>query len=317
MAGAMRGAAAVLLLSLMPSAALAGPCIQWRAPERIGSLDTSLLPEASGIAASRSYPGRLYLNNDFGRRALFLLHRHDGRPDGARGRQRDGAARRRGRRPRRVPGAAQTCLWLGDIGDNARKRDTVTFVALTERADYPAEVAPLRTIAARYPDGPHDAESFAIHPDGDLFLITKDYDVRARTNGPGLIYRLRAARMATARPGDVLTFEPVGRVDLPALIADVFINQVATAMDISPDGTRVAVLTYRTLMDWNVDLARGVGAARKLAPGRDYTLTPLGPLPQAEAVAWLANEDGVVYTTEAAGPAKEAPLYRQLCAKRD
>jgi len=42
------------------------------------------------------------------------------------------------------PGAAQTCLWLGDIGDNARKRDTVTFVALTERADYPAEVAPLR-----------------------------------------------------------------------------------------------------------------------------------------------------------------------------
>ena len=317
MAGAMRGAAAVLLLSLMPSAALAGPCIQWRAPERIGSLDTSLLPEASGIAASRSYPGRLYLNNDSGDGPYFYFTDMTGGPTAR--------VAVSGMVPRDVedvalgacPGAAQTCLWLGDIGDNARKRDTVTFVALTERADYPAEVAPLRTIAARYPDGPHDAESFAIHPDGDLFLITKDYDVRARTNGPGLIYRLRAARMATARPGDVLTFEPVGRVDLPALIADVFINQVATAMDISPDGTRVAVLTYRTLMDWNVDLAHGVSAARKLAPGRDYTLTPLGPLPQAEAVAWLANEDGVVYTTEAAGPAKEAPLYRQLCAKRD
>jgi len=312
----MRIATVAALAALLPASALAGPCVQWRAPERIGSLDPALVPEASGIVASRAYPGRYYLNNDSGDGPFFYL---TGAQDG--GTQRIAVS---GFAPRDVEdialgpcAAAQSCVWLGDIGDNAKARASVTFVAVAESEAFAAEVAPVRTIEARYPDGAHDAESFAFHPGGDLYLVTKDYDFPTRSNAPGRVYRLAAAELATAQAGDVLTFAPVGEIDLPALIANSFINQVATAMDISADGTRTLLLTYRTLFEWNEDLADGIAPGRELEPGRDYVLTPIAPLVQAEAVAYLAGEDGVIYTSEIAGPASEAPLFRQLCARRE
>src|SRR5690606_11872029 len=108
-----------------------------------------------------------------------------------------------------------------------------------------------------------------------------------------------------------------GSIDLPALIADLFPNQVATAMDISADGKRVAILTYRNLLEWSEDLSDGIEPGSGLEPGRDYTLTPLAPLAQAEALAYLPDDTGVVYTSEMSGPATEAPLFRQTCARRD
>jgi hypothetical protein len=208
-----------------------------------------------------------------------------------------------------------TCVWLGDIGDNAKARETVTFVAVAETESFADEVAPLRTVAARYPDGPHNAEGFAFHPDGDLYLITKNVDLATRSSGPAGIYRLSAAALASA-DGRVLTFEQVGSLDLPGLVADAFMNQVATAMDISPDGKRVLILSYRNLIEWDEDLANGIDPGARPEFGRDYTLTPIAPLIQAEAIAYLADGDGVIYTTELARPATEAPLFRQACARR-
>jgi hypothetical protein len=311
----MRGIAASLELAALPSAALAGPCLEWRAPERIGALDTAMLPEASGIAASRLFPGRLYLNNDSGDGPYFYVA-------DARG----GATTRvavEGFAPRDVEAiaigpcaAATTCIWLGDIGDNARVRDTVAFVAAAEVDAFAAQVAPVRTITARYPDGPHDAEAFAFHPNGDLYLVTKTYRSADRSSEPAGIYRLPAAALALAA-GTVPTFEHLGTLDLPSAIADAFMNQVATAMDISGDGKRVAILTYRNLFEWNEDLSDGIDPAGALRPGVDYSLTPIAPLLQAEAVAYLPDEDGVVYTSELARLATTAPLIRQICARRE
>jgi hypothetical protein len=305
---------AALAVALLPSAALGGPCIQWRAPERLGALDTAMLAEASGIAASRAFPGRLYLHNDSGDGPFFY-------PTDAQG---SGTMRVAvsGFAPRDVEDIALgpcassgTCVWLGDIGDNAKARESVTFVAVAEAETFAAEVAPVETVTARYPDGPHNAEGFAFHPNGDLYLITKNYDLAARSSGPAGIYRLSAAALASA-DGRVLTFEPVGALDLPGLVADAFMNQVATAMDISADGKRVLILTYRNVLEWNEDLSDGLGRGAQLVPGRDYTLTPIAPLIQAEAIAYLPDGDGVIYTSELARPATEAPLFRQDCARR-
>jgi hypothetical protein len=310
----MRTIAAALMFALLPSAALAGPCIQWRAPERVGTLDTAMLAEASGIAASRAFPGRLYLNNDSGDGPYFYIADAQG----------SGTARVAvsGFEPRDVEDIAlgpcagsETCVWLGDIGDNAKARETVTFVAVAEAETFVAEVAPLQTVAARYPDGPHNAEGFAFHPNGDLYVITKNYELGTRSSGPAGLYRLSAAALASA-DGRVLTLEPVGTLDLPGLVADVFLNQAATAMDISADGKRVLILTYRNLLEWNEDLSDGIDPDAQPDFGRDYTLTPIAPLIQAEAIAYLTEGDGVIYTSELARPATEAPLFRQTCARR-
>ena len=310
----MRIATAALALALAPSAAIAGPCTQWLPPERVGTLDPQFLTEESGIAASRVHPDRLYHNNDSGDGPFFYVTNGSG------------AATRRvavtGFVPRDVEdialgacAGAASCLFLGDIGDNAGTRSSVTFVEVAEQDAFPDEVAPLRMVEARYPDGPHNAEGFAIHPNGDLYLITKNLELATRSSGPAGIYRLSAAALASA-DGRVLTFEPVGTLDLPALVADIFMNQVATAMDISADGKRVLLLTYRNLVEWNEDLADGLDPGARPEFGRDYTLTPIAPLIQAEAIAYLAEGDGVIYTTELARPATEAPLFRQTCARR-
>lgn len=311
----MRAIAAALAFGWLPSAAFAGPCAEWHAPERVGSLDTTMLSEASGIAASRTFPGRFYLNNDSGDGPYFYLTDAHG-----------AATTRvavRGFAPRDVEdiavgpcARAGPCVWLGDIGDNARARETVTFVAVPEEQAFAAEVAPAVTLTVRYPDGPHDAEAFAFHPNGDLYLITKTYNSAARSSEAAGIYRLSAAALASA--GDAaLTFERVGTIDLPSLISGAFMNQVATAMDISADGTRVAILTYRNVLEWNEDLSDGIDAAHEPRAGQDYTLTPIGMLLQAEAIGYLAEQDGVIYTTERTRFGTEAPLVRQTCARRD
>lgn len=301
------------LLAMVPSAALAGPCVQWRAPEKLGTLDTALISEASGIVASRAHPGRLYHNNDSGDGPYFYL-------TGAQG----GGTQRvavTGFVPRDVEdialgpcAGAPICLYLGDIGDNARERATVQFVAIGELAQFPDEVAPLRVVEARYPDRAHDAESFAIHPNGDLYLITKEGSYQANTGGPAKIFRLAAAQLA-APAGEIQTFTQVGTIDLPALIPGGFRAQAATAMDISADGSRTLILTYLSLLEWQQDLSHTI--PDELKPGRNYSLTRLPALTQAEAVAYLAEGDGVAYSTELRAPATEAPLHQQMCARRE
>jgi len=70
------------------------------------------------------------------------------------------------------------------------------------------------------------------------------------------------------------------------------------------------------LLEWDEDLSDGIDPAAAPEFGRGYTLTPIAPLIQAEAVAYLPEGDGVIYTSELARPATEAPLFTQACARR-
>ena len=311
-----------MAIAATPAAAIGGPCQQWEAPEKIGTLDRALLPEASGVAVTPAHSGRLYFNNDSGDGPYFYVSDVHG-----------GSIQRVaviGFVPQDVEdiavgpcAGATTCLYLGDIGDNALRRATVEFVQIAERDTYPDELTPLRTVAARYPDGAHNAEGFAIHPDGDLYVMTKESDPTTKASGPARLYRLTAQQLA-ADAGEVQTFEYVTSLDLPRYIAlelprfvrDLYDNQVATALDISADGSHTMVLTYRQAFEWNHDLAQPVDPARPLEQGRDFTVTPIEPLPQAEAVAYLSGSDAIVYTSETAATGADAALYRQACALR-
>jgi hypothetical protein len=156
---------------------------------------------------------RLYLINDGTRPVLFIAN-----PDGSIIRR----VQITGFNPRDLedlalgPCAAGTCLYFADIGDNARRRTTVQIALVPEDEAFADTVPVLRTVVARYPDGPHDAEAIAIHPDsGDLWLATKS---PLGTNEPVHIYRLTAAQLTGsgeqtfAQSGDI----PVGSSNLAA-----------------------------------------------------------------------------------------------------
>ena len=80
-----------------------------------------------------------------------------------------------------------------------------------------------------YPDGPHDVEAVAVHPDsGVVTLITKAV--------PAVVYELRpplTAGMIAVRIGDVA---------LPSGVP------LATGADVDPTGRQLAVRTYAVQM---------------------------------------------------------------------
>jgi hypothetical protein len=310
----MRVAAALLACALaLPAAAQAGLCPTWGTPTQAGELDVAIINEASGLEASLAHPGRLYHNNDSGDDLRFYVTDLAGKATQI--------VNLKGSKPLDIeemslgPCGAKTCLYLGDTGDNPGSRSEVVFTLVEEKAAFDAQETPLRVVRARYPDGPHNVEGFALHPSsGDLYVVTKPTDAQRKTPGPTLVYRLSANQLTQTE--GVQVFTKVGEIDLPKLAPDLpYPGWIATALDISPDGKRAILLTYMAAVELDFDSAfGGKTPSSAWTAGKDYQLIRMPPLPQQEAVTWLPDASGFLYDTEFNKPAASAPLMKIMCA---
>lgn len=294
------------LLATLPLASLAAQqaaCERWSEPQRVGALDNQLLVEASGIAVSRTAP-QLYHHND-GREPLFYVTA----PDGSEPR----AVRVAGFEPLDLedmalgPCGDGRCLYLADIGDNAERRQGVQIAVIAELERFGAEVTPLRVIRARYPSGAHDAEAIAIHPSGDLLLVTK---ARMGAEAPALLFRLRAASLAA--DGEQ-TFEALGEIPVPQLTSlGSARRRIVTAMDIAPDGGRFMLLTYVAAIEVARDPTQPLPGRDEWLEGRTHRAVPIEELIQAEAIAYDRDGRSILYSTESV-IGTPIPLMRQSC----
>lgn len=171
------------------------------------------------------------------------------------------------------------CLYLADIGDNARRRDVLTVHLVPEPAEprIDAAVAPLGRLRYLYPDQARDAEAVAISPAGDFVVITK-----GRT-GDILVFHLEPEALRSAIESDAPVRFEQGR-DL-GLVPDWPVGRVVTGAAFRPDGAVLAVRTLSEIhfLDWP--------ALTEAAPA-----CFLGTLePQGEAVAW--DSDGALLLT--------------------
>lgn len=124
-------------------------------------------------------------------------------------------------------------VWVGDIGDNNSVRDSIRIakvrVGRGERTVSPT------VYELAYPDGPHNAESLLAHPDGRLFVATKDW-------GGGSLY---AAPLHSSGGG----LDP----DRPNRLKEVGpVIPMATDGAFFPDGEHLVVRGYysATIYDW-------------------------------------------------------------------
>lgn len=306
-------AAALLACALIatPLVAEAGVCKTWSSPVLAASIPSKPIDEASGLEASRAYPGRLYHNNDSGDDLRFFV------TDMAGGDLR--IVNLKGPKPRDIeemslgPCGSRTCLYLGDTGDNAGARSEVSFTILPERKTYAETETPLRVVRARYPDGPHNVEAFAVHPNGDLFVVTKPVDAKVTTPAPALVYRLSANQLRQTE--GVQVFSKVGQLDLPRLLSDLpFYGWIPTGLDISRDGKRAVLLTYMAVVELGFDFAGGVPAT--LTDGDNVSVFRAPPLAQQEAITLLPDDSGFLYDSEAARKATNFPLNKVTCTAR-
>jgi hypothetical protein len=163
-------------------------------------------------------------------------------------------------------------LWVADLGDNERRRDTVAVVVLPERGEP-------RLHRLTYPDGPHDAEALLVDAHGRPFVITKEvgrpgglYRTADPPEGEGPTPLLRVGELAL--PTSDTLGGPVGGIG----------SRLVTGAALSADGTVAAVRTYTDA--WLFPVGDGdLVAALNQTPVR----VPLPNEPQGEAIAFEAD----------------------------
>ena len=248
------------------------------------------LREASGIAISRRLPGRLWVHNDSGAPVLFAIN-----TSGAvTGRLRlsgadvdDWEAVAVGACP------AGSCIYVGDIGDNNARRKRITVYRFTEPAATAESAAVGDVFHATYPDGPHDAESLLVTPEGRMHVVTKG-------DRGAALYRFPRE----PRAGSTVQLERVGAPRESSRRRD---NDRITDGAVSPDGERVVLRSNNALIFYRTSELLA-GNWREI--GR-VDVKHLGE-PQGEGIAFGADNT-VFLAGEGGGRSRTGTFARLTC----
>jgi hypothetical protein len=287
------------------------------------NIDSPEIIEASGIAESRRDNDIVFVHNDSGDTARFFAVDRTGRLlatfslTGTTAIDWEDMAIGPG------PEKDVSYLYLADIGDNEAQRPEVAVYRVrepevTKQPDTPSaqEIANVDTLTFRYPDHPHDAETFMVDPlNGDLVIVTKEL-----ATGISIVFRAPSpdGPSPSMPPGTPPTLEQVGQIDFtslhmaatPSPDAPTLVRAVPllpTGGDISPDGSLIAIRTYGAIFVWS--RAKGASVAAALA-GQPCE-APSAIEQQGEAIAFDADGRGYVTTSEGASP----PLHHFVVAR--
>jgi hypothetical protein len=263
----------------------------------MGHLEQAALSEASGVALSHLDPGVLWLINDNGHDAVLFAARHDGTHIAAL--PVEGATNVDWEDLASFEMDGKAWLLIGDIGDNdSRHADRVLYVLREPDLNTVAPRAQVAwTIRYRYPDGPRDAEAIAVDAASGKALVL------SKRSLPPKLYTLPLKpspdrELVTAQPAATLaTLPPPTAVDLEksrTMDPDIFVwHWQPTAMDLSPDGRTLAILTYRNT--WIYSRADSDSWQEVLARSPRALDQPI--IPEAEAMCFI-DEQQILITAE-------------------
>lgn len=277
-------------------------CPSFAAPVSRGTLNRTYVDEASGLAASRVHPGVLWTHNDSANpNKLYAISATDGRMlaeytvSGASNIDWEDIAL----------DSETNEIYLADIGDNAAfdgktGRAGIVLYRMAEPKIEEADVvdgAPMITgtvtatkIEMTYPDGAHNAESFAVDSakhEGYVFSKMKDgtstpYKIDLGATSPVTLTKLTTRTFKSNTEGGVATGADIGESGI--------LLRTYTGVFLFPrlSGDTVADMWARTpcILD---------------APKATQEV-------QGEAIAWAADEKGYFTTTESPSEFISQPL---------
>jgi hypothetical protein len=185
---------------------------------------------------------------------------------------------------------------VADIGDNDANRAHITLYRLPEPGDSDATATVVESFNATYPDGPQDAETLLVTPDGNLFIVTKG------STGHVALYKFPAPLPAN---GAVARLERIGQ---PRTAGRAHADEQITDGAVSSDGTRTVLRTHDALFffrtqqflagDWTV--------------AQTSDLTDAGEA-QGEGVAF-GGDNAIYLIGEGGGDAHPGTFARLRCA---
>jgi len=242
-------------------------CDPYKTITNAGTISSSKLVEASGLAASRTMPGVLWAHNDSRDGARVYAIAEDGSDLGAF--DITGALAFDWEDMAAGPGSdpATSMLYFGDIGDNFSIRDGRVTVYRVPEPDFDSitdRIEGAVTLEYTYPDGIYNSEALFV-TDGSIFIVTKDRDETR-------VYRGDAG-------GDDSSDGALELVTVLSLDAEV------SGADISWDGSTIAFRGYQTVWMWH----RPSGGTVADALATDPCTAPSPDEVQGESIAFLSN----------------------------
>jgi hypothetical protein len=268
-------------------------CPMCGASTQVGTLATAAWNEISGIVASKDHPGSFYVHNDSGDSARFFAMDATGVDQGTFNVSNATAVDWEdiGRGP--CANAAESCLYLADMGDNNAARTDYKLYRVKEPSALGAgaHTVTAETIPFAYPDGSHNAECLLVNPSsGEIVIVTKS------------LAGSSAYRFPTALADGVpVTLEKVtDAVSMPDLA------QLVTGGDVKFDGSLAIIRTYGFAYGYPVQPGESLGAALAKPP----CSLPVASEGQGEALGFLLDGKGFVTTSEGAS----SPVNRVDCA---
>ena len=251
---------------------------RWGSPEIAGLVTNQAMDEISGLAASRTHPGRYWAINDSGNTAQLHLMDGDGQHQGSVD----------------VAGAenvdwedlasfeldGRNYLLIADTGDNGGIRQDLALHVFEEPTDLGRPAAVAWTVRFRWPDGPRDCEAAAVDPvRGEVLLVSKK-------RVPAELFRVPLARSNQEHVAEkVGTLPGIEQPDARDLARSPLYGRYraqVTGADLSPNGSVLAVLNYRSIHF----VVRGRGEDWRSALGSKLPHLALPWIPQAEAIAF-------------------------------
>lgn len=277
-------------------------------PRETAPLEDPLLVEVSGLVASPSQPGVLWLHNDSGDDARLYAATSEGAAllrlviDGAEWVDVEDIA------AAPCPDGSGPCLWVADVGNNRADRDEVAVYAIPEptvdvsggiQSEH-ISVADVWRFPLRYPDGAFDAEAFVVLPDASALVLVEKRDAAES--------RVAVLEAPFARD-DVNTLELRGSVASPGV--EITNGRMITGADLHPHGDRMLLRSYTGVFE--VLFLPGE-TAMNLAGKSAQTIT-LGPLsePQGEAIAYDDTGKGLWTVSEDPNGQLPKPLHHYPC----
>ena len=261
-------------------------------PVRLAELEDDAITESSGIVASRRNVGVFWTHNDSGDGPVLYAFDRKGR---SLGRWRVAGAQAVdwediAAGPGPQPGVPY--LYIGDIGDNSSKRESITVYRVVEPSIASDDASPgangqrtteeAEAIRLKYPDGKHNAETLMVHPTtGDIYIITKSF----RTDAG--IYKLKAPYSTSS----VNTLERVGPIGVPNLAGGLI-----TGGDISPDGRKVVLCDY--LAAYEMSLPDKSASDFDQIWKQPMETIELGARQQGESVCYRLDGKAILATSE-------------------
>lgn len=267
-----------------------------------GTIDDGDIDEASGLARSGRKAGLFWVHNDSGAKArIYAIDDTGGRIGRIRLEKADNDD---WEDMASFVLDGEPYLLVADIGDNDADRDDTRLYVIAEPDlgdDDRPELMASWTIDFRYEDGPRDAEAVAADIANHRALLLTKRDI------PPRLYEVRIVPQTDA-PVFARFLGAVATLPMPSARDVEFAPKTdnwhwqPTAMDVSPDGSALAILTYSAVYYYR----RAAGDDWTAALSKPPLRLGIEKIRDAEALAFSNDGRSIFVTVEK----KHAPLVR-------